>query len=108
MPAPAAGMPRGAQNRTMNTESFDDFKARALAQGFDEVLERDWAPGTVLETHSHPFAAQAVVTRGEMWLGLSGKTLHLRPGDTFALDRDAPHTERYGPEGATYWVARRA
>ena len=47
----------------MNTESFEAFKAHWLAQGFDEVLERDWAPHTVLETHSHPFGVQAVVTR---------------------------------------------
>ena len=108
MPAPPAGMPHAAQNRGMNTESFEAFQAHWLAHGFDEVLERDWAPGAVLETHSHPFGVQAVVTRGEMWLGLDGKTLHLRPGDTFALDRDAPHTERYGPDGATYWVARKS
>ena len=33
---------------------------------------------------------------------------HLRPGDEFTLDREVPHAERYGPEGATYWAARRA
>ena len=91
----------------MNTDSFEAFQAHWLAQGFDEVLERDWAPHTVLEPHSHPFGVQALVTRGEMWLGLNGHTLHLRPGDTFALDRDQSHHERYGPEGATYWLARK-
>lgn len=34
-------------------------------------------------------------------------TRHLHAGDTFMLARDVPHTERYGPDGATYWVARR-
>lgn len=92
----------------MNTESFEAFQAHWLAQGFDEVLERDWAPNTVLETHSHPFAARAVVTRGEMWLRVGGNTQHLRPGDAFALERDVPHAERYGPDGATYWVARKS
>jgi hypothetical protein len=32
---------------------------------------------------------------------------HLLPGDTFALERDERHAERYGDDGATYWVARR-
>jgi mannose-6-phosphate isomerase-like protein (cupin superfamily) len=91
----------------MNTESFEAFQAHWLAHGFDEVLERDWAPNTVLETHSHPFAARAVVTQGEMWLSVGGNTQHLRPGDAFALERDTPHAERYGPDGATYWVARK-
>ena len=31
----------------------------------------------------------------------------LRPGDRFALAPDEPHDERYGDEGATYWVARK-
>jgi hypothetical protein len=29
------------------------------------------------------------------------------PGDDFALERDVPHAERYGADGATYWVGRR-
>jgi hypothetical protein len=34
-------------------------------------------------------------------------TKRLLPGDSFQLDRAIPHAERYGAEGATYWVARR-
>lgn len=100
-------MKRATQNQLMSTESFESFEAHWLAQGFDEALQREWAPDTVLETHSHPFGVQAVVTRGEMWLTCQGKTRHLRPGDHFALERDVPHAERYGPEGAAYWVARK-
>jgi len=85
--------------------SFADFEA--AAQGFDEVVERRWPPGAVLETHQHPFALHAIVVQGEMWLTHDGGTRHLRPGDEFALDAGVPHAERYGPDGATYWVARR-
>ena len=53
---------------TINTTSFEAFQADALAAGFDEVLERHWARGTVLDTHSHAFGVGAVVTQGEMWL----------------------------------------
>jgi quercetin dioxygenase-like cupin family protein len=91
----------------MNLPSFDAFKQKSLASGFDEVIERDWAPHTVLDTHTHPFAVHAVVTRGEMWLTMHGQTQHLLPGDYFALERDVPHDERYGAAGATYWVARK-
>lgn len=90
----------------MNT-SFDTFRAQALSQGFDEVLERRWDPLTVLDTHTHPFAAKALVTEGEMWLTVGEETRHLRPGDRFELERDVPHAERYGAQGAVYWVARR-
>lgn len=93
-------------------ETFDDaalraFEAEARDAGFDEVLVRRWEPGQVVPDHGHPFAVQAKVVQGEMWLTADGLTRHLRPGDTFALDTDAPHAERYGAEGATYWAARR-
>jgi quercetin dioxygenase-like cupin family protein len=91
----------------MNLPRFDEFKQTSLAAGFDEVVEREWAPHTVLDTHTHPFAVHAVVTRGEMWLTMNGHTQHLLPGSTFQLDRDVPHDERYGAEGAAYWVARK-
>lgn len=91
----------------MNKPDFETFSRQARAAGFDEVIERVWAPDTVLPEHTHPFAVQAIVTQGQMWLSMHGQTRELRPGDRFELDRDVPHAERYGPEGATYWVARR-
>jgi len=97
----------GAECPAMDHARFNAFRDQALAQGFDEVLERRWAPHTVLDTHTHPFDASAVVTEGEMWLTVDGQTRHLKPGDAFALARDMPHAERYGAEGAAYWVARR-
>jgi len=86
---------------------FDAFKTQALAEGFDEVLQRDWAPNTVLDTHTHPFSVKAVVVAGELWLTVGADTRHLRAGERFELDREVPHAERYGTEGASYWVARR-
>jgi quercetin dioxygenase-like cupin family protein len=87
--------------------TFESFEADARAQGFPEVVERTWEPGAVADDHAHPFAFTALLVRGEMWLTVGDETRHLLPGDTFALDRDVPHAERYGSEGATYWVARR-
>lgn len=92
----------------MNAFDFGSFEAQARALGYDEVLERVWAPLTTLDTHTHPFAAKAIVTQGEMWLTVGEHTRHLLPGDGFELDPQVAHAERYGIEGATYWVARRA
>lgn len=91
----------------MDLPSFEAFRTEAQAQGFEEVLERKWLPSTVLPSHTHPFTLRALVVEGEMWLTVGGATRHLRPGDEFALDREVPHAERYGEQGATYWVARR-
>ncbi len=94
------------------TMSFEAFKQQALAEGFDEVLERTWEPNTVLDTHTHPFGVKARVTAGHLWLtqtDASGKSQkrYLTPGDEFTVAREEPHAEHYGPEGATYWVARK-
>jgi quercetin dioxygenase-like cupin family protein len=91
----------------MKSDSIEEFKSTARDAGFDELVERVWKPNTTVDTHAHSFAVQALVTQGEMWLTCRGSTRHLKPGDTFALDRDEPHAERYGADGATYWAARR-
>ena len=92
----------------MNLPSFDEFKQKCLAAGFDEVIEREWAPNTVLDIHTHPFGVYAILTRGEMWLTMKGQTQHLLPGSIFELAPNVPHDERYGVEGAAYWVARKS
>ena len=75
----------------MNNSAFEDFKADAMNAGFDEVLERQWPPGTVLDTHSHSFGIEAVIPQGEMWLTCQGRTLHLGRGlHVHAGARDAP------------------
>ena len=91
----------------MHSGTFKEFETQALAEGFDEVLERNWPADAVLDVHTHPFAIKARVVLGEMWLSIGAEIQHLRAGDEFALDREVKHAERYGNAGATYWVARR-
>jgi len=91
----------------MDRPTFEAFSRDAKADGFDEVIERRWAPSTVLGSHTHSFSLRALIVEGEMWLTVGDEVRHLRPGDAFALERDLPHAEHYGEQGATYWVARR-
>ncbi len=91
----------------MTLPTFDEVQSLARQHGAEEVMEREWAPNQEIATHAHPFEAQALVTAGEMWLIRENGTQHLLPGDTFDLDAGTLHSERYGPEGATYWVVRR-
>jgi quercetin dioxygenase-like cupin family protein len=91
----------------MNPSTFDEFKTAAQAEGFDEVLVREWAPGQELATHTHPFEVKALVVRGELALTCGGHTRRIVAGSGFELPREAPHAEHYGPQGATFWVARR-
>jgi len=87
---------------------FDAFAASMKKEGFDQVVERVWEPLATADEHTHTFDAKALVVKGEMWLTVNGQTQHLLPGGTFELTAGLPHSERYGPEGATYCVARRA
>lgn len=88
-------------------EELQAFREQALAEGYEEPLLRQWEANTFLPTHTHPFDALAVLVRGDMVLSAEGRSQTLRAGDRFALTRDVPHEERYGPVGAAYWVARR-
>jgi quercetin dioxygenase-like cupin family protein len=88
-------------------QSFAEFEAQLLGQGFAEVLEKKYPPAAVIDTHVHPFAPKALVVAGEMWLTVEGHTEHLVSGSTFELEPNIPHAERYGPQGATYWVGRK-
>ena len=86
--------------------TFEAFTAEQRAIGCDEVIERSWKPDTIIDTHTHAFSVRALVVQGEMWLTVGEKTQHLHAGDRFELAANVPHAERYGADGATYWVAR--
>lgn len=88
--------------------SLPQFRQLLNAAGYDEVLERSWAPDTVLDTHSHPFDVSVLMVAGELTLAIGAEAPRvLRAGDTFQLGAGVPHAERYGPQGARFWVARR-
>lgn len=91
----------------MDSMTYDEFRRLKLAQGFDQVLEREWEALLEYSEHEHPFDTDALVVRGEFWLTVDGQTRHVQAGDTFTMPRGVLHAERYGPEGATFWAARR-
>jgi quercetin dioxygenase-like cupin family protein len=86
--------------------TFDEFQEWALGQGADEVLVRKWESNREVGNHEHPFSVRAHVAQGEMWLSIEGVTRHLTQGDAFELNSHVWHSEKYGPEGATFWAAR--
>jgi quercetin dioxygenase-like cupin family protein len=91
----------------MSHPTFGEYEAAARREGYDEVVERSWKAGATVPLHDHPFAVKALLVAGEMWLTEGELTRHLGPGDGFELAALAPHAERYGEAGATYWAARR-
>ena len=88
-------------------KDFGEFERSVRAQGFNEVLKRNWEAGKVVPSHSHPFDASLLVVGGEMWLTVGDETRHLVPGDSCEVPRNTTHSERYGAEGTNLFAARR-
>lgn len=91
----------------MSSPTLEAFTASMLSDGYHEVLVREWQADHTTPEHDHPFDTDALVVRGEFWLTTGGATRHLKEGDRFQLGRGIAHSERYGPQGATFWAARR-
>ena len=88
-------------------DNFVSFETAAKRGGYTEVIAKDWAPSLVLERHTHPYDVDVLLVSGNMALEVEGETRHLVAGDAFQLAANVPHSEVYGPIGATVWVARR-
>jgi hypothetical protein len=87
--------------------TFAQFEADWQARGYPDCIERVWEPGFNTGVHTHPFDVKAQVQSGEFWLTVGDQVRHVKTGEWFELDRNVPHAERYGLDGAVFWVARR-
>ena len=88
----------------MNPEKF----AQQLTdEGFDEVLARTLPAKQKLDAHSHPFSVKALVTAGQVTLGLGGALTVYRVGDVFSIAKGCEHSELYGDEGVSYMLGRK-
>lgn len=87
----------------MDTQEF----TRQLAdEGFDEVVTNT-RPAGAMPAHTHAFAVKALVTDGEITLGVSGRQTTYRAGDVFTMAAGCEHSEVYGADGVTYVAGRK-
>jgi quercetin dioxygenase-like cupin family protein len=91
----------------MTNLNLEEFKKASAEKGYDNLIIREWEANSVSELHTHEFAVHAVIAQGEMWMTKDGKTEHLQVGDTFTMEPETPHAEKYGKDGTIYWAARR-
>ncbi len=85
----------------------EEFEHMLAERGVDTIVEVVREPNGSLDTHTHPFEANALILEGEITLVAEGKTWHCKAGDTFRLDANVPHTEHYGPQGVRYLAGRK-
>jgi quercetin dioxygenase-like cupin family protein len=84
------------------------FEAGLRQDGYEGPLDRRMEAGQEVREHTHPFDARLLILEGEFILGRDGGTRRYGPGEAFEVPAGVPHTERFGPEGATYLVGRRS
>jgi hypothetical protein len=56
--------------------NFHEFTADAMDDGFEEIIQREWAPHLTLEKHTHCFDARVQVATGPV------SYTHLRAHET--------------------------
>jgi len=84
-----------------------EFEAALRAQGFDEIIEKTALPNFEAQPHTHPFDVRILVLEGQMTVVKQGQPYVCNPGETFEMDAECEHFERYGPAGSTYVLGRR-
>lgn len=84
-----------------------EFTQQLLAEGFDEIVTKSWPAGPQVGAHRHAFEVKALVTQGDITLGIQGQLTRYRVGDVFTLASGCEHTELYGETGVTYVVGRK-
>ncbi len=87
--------------------SPEEFSARLRRERYPEVTVVEWPANGMLEPHTHPFQAKALILSGEITLVIDQHETLYRPGEVFLLKHDTLHPERYGPEGVRYLVGRK-
>ncbi len=84
-----------------------EFRQWLARDGVDTVVAVEREPDGMLDTHSHPFEARALVMAGEITIEAEGRTRRYGPGDIFQLGANIPHVEHYGPQGVRYLAGRK-
>jgi hypothetical protein len=85
----------------------DQFLKNLKDSGYPEPVEVQQPPNGLLDTHTHPFAVQALVIDGYIEITILGKTKKYDVGDVFQLLFEQLHSERYGPQGVRYLASRK-
>lgn len=88
----------------MNAEKF---ALQLTEEGFDEVLAKTLPAKQQLDVHTHPFAVKALVTAGQVTLGVGNELTIYRVGDVFSIAKGCEHSELYGDQGVSYMLGRK-
>ena len=88
----------------MNLQEFTTLLAQ---EGYENLVTIEREANGFLDTHTHPFAAKALILEGEIRIQYGEHDKLWTVGEIFQLDAEVPHKEQYGPAGVKYLVGRK-
>ena len=83
------------------------FKQSLADQGYNEAKPVTYDPSMENEVHTHEFSASLLILKGEFTLITGESAVTYLSGETCQLDAGILHSERAGPEGATFLVGKK-
>lgn len=89
----------------MTSEEFAQTLAR---EGFEHPVTVTRDAGGMLDDHTHPFEAKALILSGEIRIVTARAERVYGMGEVFHLQAQEPHSEFYGPAGVSYLVGRKS
>lgn len=84
-----------------------DFEAQLKAENFNDGVLVSKPIGYVMDDHSHPFEAWALIIEGDITLRINGVSTTYAAGDIFRLPAQTLHHESAIPQGVTYLAGRK-
>lgn len=90
-----------------STPDRTEFQAQLVSEGFGEIVVVEREPDGYLDRHAHAWEAKALILSGEITIDAGDGPCRYLPGQIFHLQRDTPHTERYGPQGVSFLAGRK-
>ncbi len=80
---------------------WDGVVARAIRGDRMTFAVVDLEPNVDVREHRHPNEQLGLVLKGSITMTVAGRSRDLKPGETYVIHGDVPHSARSGPEGAT-------
>jgi quercetin dioxygenase-like cupin family protein len=88
----------------MDTRSFE---ASLKVDGYKEIETKTYAPAPANGEHGHHFSVRGLVLDGAFTVIRGQTAVTYRPGQVFAVEEGALHSEEIGPAGARVLVGRK-
>jgi unsaturated pyranuronate lyase len=90
----------GDLNELERLQIWDGLVGRAVVGAEASLVAIEIEPGMDVPEHQHPNEQTGILIRGSLRFTIGGETRELRPGATWVIPANVPHSVRSGADGA--------